>query len=374
MGSLEAEHLTVLDGRTLNVCVPLPAGGAGRPGAWLRVGERALRLEVAGARAFGTYVVEPVERGGGGGGGGRRWSGPRRRAAGAGHGFEVIAVAAGERRELGVEFSVGGRRRRRSYGLRVPGGAVPGGAAAGPTRLDPPHPGGWRVTVTASEDGGGGGGAAVLGVERLAPHAEVDRVEVGWTELAIRGRVVGLAAPGPASGSAPGRWAVGVPARRRSGRGPGAAVHGMAGVAGEPAGGAAAAGPGAAAGDAPRAGVRPHGGEFACELVARGEPGAVCGLRVAECGGGRFAAVAGSGELARLAEWRGERTWEVRVRSGGCAVPVGRLLGDLADPGRVHRLPNRLLVADSGDVVRIAPHYTAAGRLVVVTEVVGGAR
>ncbi|WP_159072380.1 hypothetical protein [Streptomyces sp. CMB-StM0423] len=46
-GRLDAEHLTVLDGRTPNVCVRLPADGAGRSGPWLRVGGRALPLEVA---------------------------------------------------------------------------------------------------------------------------------------------------------------------------------------------------------------------------------------------------------------------------------------------------------------------------------------
>jgi hypothetical protein len=362
--SLEAEHLTVLDGRTLNVCVPLPAGGAsGVTGAWLRVGDRALPLEPAGARAFGTYVVEPVAAHGVGGRG-RRWPGPWRRgiagaAAGAGHGLDVIAVVEGERRELGVEVAEGGRRRRTAYGLKAPsagpGGAPAAGAAggscaessgaegsgagpvggggagvaggpragliAGPTRLDPPHPDGWRLTVASPEEGH----AAVLWVERLPPHAEVERVEPGWTEVAIHGRVVGLAGPG-AVGAAP------------------------------PVGGAAA------------------GGGLVAELVVRGEAGAVCGLRTVDRGAGGFVAVLGGAELERLAGAGGERIWDVRVRSGGCAVPVGRLLGDVADPGRVHRLPNRLLIADSGDVVRVAPSYTAAGRLVVLTARVGGGR
>ncbi|WP_326796188.1 hypothetical protein OG946_12525 [Streptomyces sp. NBC_01808] len=331
-GCLDAEHLTVLDGRTLNVCVRLPEDGAGRSGAWLRAGGRALPLEVAGERAFGTYVVEPgVPEGAG-----MR----RRRAAGAGHGLDVIAVREGEARELGVELAVGGRRRR-GYGLRAPGDGVPvaspgAGSAAGPTLLDPPHPDGWRITVAASGDGC----AVVLRAVRLPPHAEVERVEVGWTELAVHGRVVGPADTPPAW-----RWPVRLP---RS-RGAEDARRGPAGPA--------------------------PGGEFACELVGRGEAGGVCALPVADRGGGRFVARAGGAELTRVAGWGGERAWDVRVRAAGCAValPVGRLLGDVVDPGRVHRLPNRLLIADSGDVVRVAPRYTAAGRLVVVTEVVGHA-
>ncbi|MEO3766838.1 hypothetical protein [Streptomyces sp. B5E4] len=329
VGRLDAEHLTVLDGRTLNVCVRLPAGGAGRSGAWLRVGSRALRLEVAGERAFGTYVVEPGSPDAG-----------RRRAAGAWHGLDVIAVREGEARELGVELAVEGRRRRRGYGLRAPVDAGPAEwiAGAGPTRLDPPHPDGWRVTVASPGDGC----AVVLRVERLPPHVEVDRVEVGWTELTVHGRVVG-----PADSAAPTveRRPVRLPRRR----------------------GAEAAGRGPL-GPAP-------GGEFACELVGRGEAGGVCALPVAARGGGRFVARVGGAEWARVAAWSGERVWDVRVRAAGCpvALPVGRLLGDVVDPGRVHRLPNRLLIADSGDVVRVAPRYTAAGRLVVVTEAVGDA-
>ncbi|MFW6721925.1 hypothetical protein ACHZ98_17540 [Streptomyces sp. MAR4 CNY-716] len=348
VGFLDAEHLTVLDGRTLNVCVRLPEGGARRSGAWLRVGDRALRLEAAGERAFGTYVVEPVAGGTPGGRGWRgRWPGPeRRKGAAAGHGLEVIAVGEGEVRELGVAVALEGRRGREEYGLRAPGAVAHGavaehragaaaGASGGPTRLDPPHPDGWRITVAPPREGG----VAALRADRLPPHAEVDRVALGWTELAIHGRVVGPGAP--AAQRRPGD----PPARRRSGRAAGEASPGSSGPA--------------------------PGGEFACELVGRG---AACALRVAGCRDGRFVAVLGGWELARLAEWGGERTWDLRVRAWGCAMPVGRLLGDVVDPGRVHRLPNRLLIADSGDVLRVAPRYTAAGRLVVVTEVVGETR
>ncbi|AKH82707.1 hypothetical protein AA958_11230 [Streptomyces sp. CNQ-509] len=323
-GCLDAEHLTVLDGRTLNVCVRLPEDGAGRSGAWLRAGGRALPLEVAGERAFGTYLVEPEVPDGAG----MR----RRRAAGAGHGLDVIAVREGEARALGVELAVAGRRRR-GYGLRAPGGGVP---AAGPTRLDPPHPGGWRITVAAPGDGC----AVELRAVRLPPHAEVERVEAGWTELAVHGRVVGPADAPPA-----GRW----PVRLPPSRGAEGARRGPAGPA--------------------------PGGEFACALVERGEAGGVCALPVDGCGGGRFVARAGGAALTRVAGRGGERTWDVRVRAAGCAaaLPVGRLLGDVVGPDRVYRLPNRLLIADSGDVVRVAPRYTAAGLLVVVTEVVGHA-
>ncbi|MFF0729095.1 hypothetical protein [Streptomyces sp. NPDC004134] len=337
-GCLDAEHLSVLDGRTLNVCVRLPAGGAGRSGAWLRVAGRARPLEVAGERAFGTYVLEPEVSDGAGTG--------RRRGAGAGHGLDVIAVREGDARELGVELAVGGRRRR-GYGLRAATGGVPvaaagfaadpgAGSAAGPTLLDPPHPDGWRITFAASGDGG----AVALRVVRLPPHAEVERVETGWTELAVHGRVVG-----PADAPPVGRWTVRLPRSR-------------------------------AAEDARRGPAPAGGGEFGCELVGRGEAGGVCALPVADGGGGRFVARVGGAELTRVAGWSGEREWEVRVRAAGyaAALPVGRLLGDVADPGRVHRLPNRLLIADSGAVVRIAPRYTAAGRLVVVTEAVGEAR
>ncbi|WBB59005.1 hypothetical protein O7599_25825 [Streptomyces sp. WMMC500] len=333
-GSVAAEHLTLLDGRTLNVCVRLPEAGAGRTAAWLRAGDRALRLEVAGERAFGTYVVEPVACGAGRG---------RRGAAGAGHGLEVIAVEEGEARELRVEWAAG-RRRRRGYGLAaVPAVGEAVGAAAGPgtgpTRPDPPHPDGWRVTVTSPA----AGCPAVLRAERLPPHAEVDRVEVGWTELAIHGRVVGLARPGvvaPRGGSPGGVLA--------------AVLRGAAPAAPAP-------GP-------------PSDEGLVAELVMRGEGGTVCRLGTTECGGGRFVAAVAGRELAKLAEWSGERTWDLRVRAGGCALPGGRLLGDVVDPGRVHRLPNRLLVADSGAVVRTAPGYTPAGRLILVTEVVGDVR
>ncbi|MEV6107468.1 hypothetical protein AB0M28_22585 [Streptomyces sp. NPDC051940] len=141
---LPASHLSLLDGRTLNLCVRLPEDT--RRAVLAGFGELTL-----GAGTFPAGRVEGTV-------------------------------------PLRVEVTTT-RGRRRVYAVRAPGAR----AGDGPTRAEPGHP----VGLCADP-----GGAALRRAEAV-PGAEVEHVDVGWTRLAVRGRLTGLRPLGAVAELAP---------------------------------------------------------------------------------------------------------------------------------------------------------------------------
>ncbi|MCD0482078.1 hypothetical protein LO771_06520 [Streptacidiphilus sp. ASG 303] len=168
---LRTVHLSVLDGRTLNVCVEVPDARRGRPVVLEFVQDQAVvpvpmtvtaspygppRAEAAallslpgesGPAALGRVVLEPG-----------RW---RLRVA--------LAGPVGQVEHADV-------------------GAAPELLGTGPTRPDPPSPEtAHQARVDATKDG-----RALLRIGEVAPCAEVTRVDLGWTAVTVSGRPVGV--------------------------------------------------------------------------------------------------------------------------------------------------------------------------------------
>ncbi|MFI1965955.1 hypothetical protein ACH429_17905 [Streptomyces pathocidini] len=68
---------------------------------------------------------------------------------------------------------------------------------------------------------------------------------------------------------------------------------------------------------------------------------------------------------AMAAGERGQRTWDVQLRSGRSRLRVGRRLTDIRSPKRVFRTPYRVVALDGGELLRVHAHFTPAGALSV---------
>lgn len=169
---LEAEHLSVLDGRTLNVCVRLPAEAAARgQRVWLCTGGGERELAVVGSRGEGAFVL--TEAG----------------AADPGQAPEPqvptctlpeLPLTGHRHQPLSVRIG------KTSYAIAPPPTEP---RADGPTRPDPPRSDGRHVTVIERA------GAVALACRTLPPTAHVEGIDVGWLRLTVTGRLVGAAAP-----------------------------------------------------------------------------------------------------------------------------------------------------------------------------------
>ncbi|WP_261993773.1 hypothetical protein [Streptomyces sp. t39] len=70
--------------------------------------------------------------------------------------------------------------------------------------------------------------------------------------------------------------------------------------------------------------------------------------------------------LDRMGGGRGtSRTWDLFLRVGGSRLRIARRLTDVRHPKQVYRTPFRIIALDSGALLRVHAHVTAAGALTV---------
>ncbi|MER0449174.1 hypothetical protein ACFYM2_06810 [Streptomyces sp. NPDC006711] len=108
--------------------------------------------------------------------------------------------------------------------------------------------------------------------------------------------------------------------------------------------------------------VRAPGPQAGAEAVRRGVGGTPLAIPT-QWQGPEFTFDLPLAEMSR--EGRGQRMWDIRLRSGTTHLKIARRLTDVRHPKRVFRTPFRSVALADGTVLRVHAHLSAAGTLAV---------